>query len=128
MREVHRAVRGRLGGSGVTVSSYGTSRGRRSFLGLALPTFRAGVARTLHGARAAHIDLAACLVPVGGDCRRCVDACPRETLGILMESEGPVVQEGCDGCGDCVAACATVNTETAIRMRPAPRNVGTLSY
>ncbi len=103
------------------MTPHSPQRSRRSFLRLPPPPPRPEERPRL----VALVDADACMVPVGGDCRMCVDACPRGSRGIVFGPTGPEVQDECDGCGKCVEACRTVNLEGAIRLVHRSRNVET---
>jgi Fe-S-cluster-containing hydrogenase component 2 len=52
------------------------------------------------------------------ECRRCVDACPADALS--TRGAGPVLGDGCVGCGQCQIACPTGAIEVpGFRFQPA---------
>lgn len=73
----------------------------------------------------AEVDAAECLAILGQDedCRFCADRCPIGAAAIRMErwdgKIGPVVKDGCVGCGVCEFHCPVY--PGAIRVTPAAR-------
>ena len=62
-----------------------------------------------------------CLAWGGTDCVACYIACPLRGRALVFEAERPRLDlEVCNGCGDCVRVCRTVNDRGALRWDEAP--------
>lgn len=58
----------------------------------------------------------ACFAWQGEECGLCLAACPIGANALVKEGDGPVVRDGCTGCGLCTNVCPT--RPRAIRIRP----------
>ena len=63
------------------------------------------------------IDIERCLAWSGASCQFCYLACPLRDKAIEMIDQKPIVVASfCNGCGQCVTACRTVNDLPAIKI------------
>jgi|GEM_PF-1454500 len=61
-----------------------------------------------------------CLAWQGLDCQQCYLFCHLRDQAIRIEDRVPVViSSSCDGCGQCIVACESVNNTPALHMRKA---------
>ena len=67
-------------------------------------------------AKVVRLDEELCLAWEGGSCQFCYLACPLRDKAITLDDQRPTVNISlCDGCGQCVTACQTVNDRPAIK-------------
>ncbi len=58
-----------------------------------------------------------CLAWGGGACQFCYLACPLRDKAITLDDQRPTINISfCDGCGQCLTACQTVNDRPAIKI------------
>lgn len=68
-------------------------------------------------ARVVQLDEECCLAWGGVSCQSCYLACPLRDQAITLDDQRPIVNMSfCDGCGQCVTACRTVNDRPALKM------------
>lgn len=68
-------------------------------------------------AKVAYLDTERCLAWEGGSCQFCYLACPLRDKAITLDDQRPTVNISfCDGCGQCVTACQTVNDRPALKI------------
>ena len=68
-------------------------------------------------AKVAQLKTECCLAWGGGSCQSCYLACPLRDQAITLDDQRPTVNISfCDGCGQCVTACQTVNDRPALKM------------
>ena len=95
----------------------------RSFLQGRLNLSDDGMAETLEEnsshtkAKVVRLDEERCLAWGGGSCQSCYLVCPLRDKAIILDDQRPTVNIlFCDGCGQCVTACQTVNDRPALKM------------
>ena len=68
-------------------------------------------------AKLIQLDEERCLAWGGASCQSCYLTCPLRDYAITLDDQRPIVNMSfCDGCGQCVTACQTVNDRSALRM------------
>jgi len=68
-------------------------------------------------AKVVRLDEERCLAWGGGSCQSCYLGCPLRDKAITLDDQRPTINISfCDGCGQCVTACQTVNDRPALKM------------
>jgi Pyruvate/2-oxoacid:ferredoxin oxidoreductase delta subunit len=68
-------------------------------------------------AKVVQLEAEHCLAWDGGNCQFCYLACPLRDKAITLDDQRPTVNISfCDGCGQCVTACQTVNDRPALKI------------
>lgn len=68
-------------------------------------------------AKVVRLDEECCLAWGGMNCQSCYLACPLRDKAIALDDQRPIVNMSfCDGCGQCVTACRTVNDWPALKI------------
>ena len=71
----------------------------------------------IKAAKVVQLDEERCLAREGGSCQFCYLTCPLRDKAITLDDQRPTVNISfCDGCGQCVTACQTVNDRPALKM------------